>query len=108
MACALPGCERTEAVNGDKLRSCSGGCFGLSRYCCDEHQKAHWKQHRAFCKRQAQQAETALGALQHMVAECGQQDIAEGFEVLSMQRALGKAAKKAKKKRGQAPPVDVD
>lgn len=78
MKCALPGCM----IAGPALLHCSGGCRRLARYCSAEHQvrecdlfndntiilymlnvtphillfsscqKLHWKQHKAFCKRQ--------------------------------------------------------
>ena len=54
--CSLPSCGRRDTAEGKPLRMCSGGCSGLSRYCCAEHAKAHWKQHKRFCKRQMRQA----------------------------------------------------
>jgi len=52
MKCALPGCSNTAMGDDRPLRLCSGGCRGLARYCCSEHQHQHWPQHKAFCKRQ--------------------------------------------------------
>ena len=54
--CSLPGCTmRRKRGEGDEpLMLCSGGCKGLARYCCEEHQKLDWKKgHRPFCKRQS-------------------------------------------------------
>ena len=50
MRCSLSSCRATRCENGEPLLRCSGGCSGLSRYCCKEHQKEHWRQHKAFCK----------------------------------------------------------
>ena len=54
MTCALRGCMRTSAIDGGGLKRCNGGCGGLARYCCAEHQRAHWKQHKHFCRSQQQ------------------------------------------------------
>ena len=74
MSCALPGCGRTRRCDGDDgdgdggaggaggiggqddstaspLAMCAGGCGGLARYCSSEHQRAHWMDHKKFCKR---------------------------------------------------------
>lgn len=40
-------------VDGSTLMLCSG-YQGLARYCCVEHQKAHWARHKAFCKPSAE------------------------------------------------------
>jgi hypothetical protein len=93
VSCALPGCELTAATDGGKLKVCSGGCYGLAQYCSTEHQKAHWNHHKAFCKRQTRQAETALNALQDVCARTG----ADNFQARSIQYALTKAVSKSKK-----------
>eukprot|EP00600_Ochromonadales_sp_CCMP1393_P016729 CAMPEP_0175035680 /NCGR_PEP_ID=MMETSP0005-20121125/23359_1 /TAXON_ID=420556 /ORGANISM="Ochromonas sp., Strain CCMP1393" /LENGTH=501 /DNA_ID=CAMNT_0016296775 /DNA_START=968 /DNA_END=2473 /DNA_ORIENTATION=+ len=46
MKCAYPPCSVYE-----NLKSCSGHCKGLARYCCKEHQKLDWGQHKTFCNR---------------------------------------------------------
>lgn len=60
MTCALPTCARTTRVaadggdgagTGEPLNRCAGGCKGLARYCCKEHQREHWPVHKHFCKR---------------------------------------------------------
>ena len=51
ITCGMPGCRLPHAVGGGRLLICKGGCGGLTRYCSREHQHAHWKQHRGFCKR---------------------------------------------------------
>lgn len=51
--CALPGCSRARCADGATLWRCNGGCNGLARYCSREHQQAHWRHHRRFCKREA-------------------------------------------------------
>ena len=92
-SCALPGCERIAATDGGKLKGCNGGCYGLAQYCSTEHQKAHWNHHKAFCKRQTRQAETALNALQDVCARTG----ADNFQAVSIEYALTKAVSKSKK-----------
>ena len=52
MSCALPECGRAATPDGEPLMLCSGRCSGLARYCCGEHQRAHWSQHKFFCRRQ--------------------------------------------------------
>ena len=52
MTCAQCGCTRSTATGGGELMICSGGCGGLARYCCAEHQRAHWAQHKHFCRAQ--------------------------------------------------------
>ena len=52
MTCALRGCTRSSAADGGDLKICSGGCGGLARYCCGEHQREHWRQHKRFCRAQ--------------------------------------------------------
>jgi len=63
--CALPGCSATSARVDDSaaadarprpLRICSGSCEGLARYCCPQHQKAHWRIHKRHCARRASPA----------------------------------------------------
>lgn len=51
--CSLPGCTRKKrGEESEPLLLCSGGCKGLARYCCKEHQVQDWKMHKNFCKRQ--------------------------------------------------------
>jgi hypothetical protein len=49
--CGQPGCRRSQAEGGGKLLICQGGCGGLTRYCCREHQREHWGRHKGFCQR---------------------------------------------------------
>jgi hypothetical protein len=53
MTCGLPGCRLSQAdgrlMGG--LLICKGGCGGLARYCCREHQLEHWGRHKSFCLR---------------------------------------------------------
>jgi hypothetical protein len=64
MRCALRSCSGNNGINGSnddgkddegqrELLACSGGCGGLARYCCVEHQAQHWEVHKLFCKRNA-------------------------------------------------------
>jgi len=46
MRCALQGCYAHT-----NLKICKGNCHGLARYCCTEHQKKDWGNHKKFCKR---------------------------------------------------------
>jgi len=39
-------CLKIRQADGKELMKCSGGCQGLARYCCREHQKAHWGRHK--------------------------------------------------------------
>ena len=32
------------------ISKCSGGCLGMAQYCCKQHQRKHWKQHKEFCR----------------------------------------------------------
>ncbi len=48
--CALPTCRKSKKDIGFPLSRCAGNCAGLVYYCCKEHQKAHWKYHKNFCK----------------------------------------------------------
>ena len=43
--------QDNDTANGGKrdLKRCGGGCSGMEQYCCKEHQRAHWKRHKAFC-----------------------------------------------------------
>eukprot|EP00978_Attheya_sp_CCMP212_P000150 scaffold285_cov58-Attheya_sp.AAC.3 len=50
MQCSLSSCSRDMNVSGGDLYACSGGCDGLARYCCPQHQREHWAQHKRFCK----------------------------------------------------------
>lgn len=45
--CRAP--QPQEKMGRDLLR-CGGGCSQMEQYCCKEHQQAHWKVHKAFCK----------------------------------------------------------
>ena len=40
-------CQVPHCLDGSKLLTCSR-CKS-ARYCCKEHQKAHWKQHKKYC-----------------------------------------------------------
>ncbi len=51
MVCALRGCGCVTSLDGSALKSSNGRCGRLARYCCAEHQKVHWKQHKTFCQR---------------------------------------------------------
>ena len=47
-------CQKTaNDVGMTELLRCSGGCKGLQHYCCQDHQKQHWKTHKFFCKKNA-------------------------------------------------------
>jgi hypothetical protein len=63
MTCAQRGRTRVSATTGGELKRCSGGCGGLARYCCVEHQSEHWAQHKTFCKARQRVADdpVALG-----------------------------------------------
>lgn len=37
-------------AHGNALMRCGGGCGGLAHYCSKEHQRAHWKEHKKFCR----------------------------------------------------------
>ena len=54
MTCSYPGCTRTtQQLDSEKpLLACAGGCDGLARYCCKNHQRSHWAQHKSFCRYQ--------------------------------------------------------
>lgn len=69
MTCGMPGCMRTTTVGGGALKQCNGGCSGLVRYCCTEHQRAHWPQHKRFCKNQQRVVDDPAYAA--MIAEFG-------------------------------------
>lgn len=101
MACALPGCDRVTAADGSSLlKICNGGCGGLARYCCVEHQKEHWKSHKIFCKRQDSTVVNALAGLQIAMDENGGQTCAEVDAVeLPLMARQAKAAKKAAAKK---------
>ena len=43
--CGLPSCRKPEAY----LRC--AGCNRIEFYCCRDHQKKHWKEHKQFCKK---------------------------------------------------------
>jgi hypothetical protein len=58
MACSSLECFRTLREDGRPLLRCGGDCGGLARYCCAEHQKAHWPVHKVFCKRKGSMAAT--------------------------------------------------
>ena len=45
-------CGTAEAATDSTIRRCGGGCRGLAQYCCIEHQKEHWPQHKGWCKMQ--------------------------------------------------------
>jgi len=46
--CGASGCSRHQKLNGGALQVCSR-CRSV-RYCCAEHQKEHWKEHKAVCQ----------------------------------------------------------
>lgn len=48
--CGLETCRKNKHDVGQSLFQCSGGCGGLEYYCCKEHQTAHWKVHKQFCR----------------------------------------------------------
>jgi hypothetical protein len=47
--CALLTCNRRVCTDGQALMACQGGCCRLAKYCCKEHQRKHWKEHKPFC-----------------------------------------------------------
>lgn len=61
-ACNYPACTNCAKLSepqlvGGKGSTC-GGCR-TARYCCVEHQHAHWKQHKTACKALAGTAGTS-------------------------------------------------
>ena len=46
--CALPSCGLKKSATTSKLKKCSV-CYS-THYCCREHQKEHWRVHKAFCR----------------------------------------------------------
>jgi hypothetical protein len=45
-------CGTAEEAANSTISMCAGGCRGLAQYCCKEHQKQHWPQHKGWCKMQ--------------------------------------------------------
>lgn len=62
LRCALPGCGAAACGDGRPLLRGSGGCQGLARYCCEEHQRVHWKDHKHWCRREGRAAAAGRGA----------------------------------------------
>ncbi|KAL7544176.1 hypothetical protein ACHAWF_007549 [Thalassiosira exigua] len=46
-------CHKTESEVGHVLLICGGGCCGLEQYCSKKHQRADWKKHKFWCKKNA-------------------------------------------------------
>jgi len=56
--CAV--CDKP-GTKSEKLKVCSG-CNGVA-YCSKEHQREHWKVHKANCKKKAKRETTEVGVL---------------------------------------------
>ena len=41
--CSLPTCQKD--VEGGTCSQCK-----MAHYCCEEHQRSHWKDHKGMCK----------------------------------------------------------
>lgn len=60
--CNYPGCDNYNATSEQQLvggssTTCSG--CRTARYCCRQHQQAHWKQHKPVCRMLAAQRQAA-------------------------------------------------
>ena len=123
--CSLPGCtsRRRRGGEGDEpLLLCTGGCQGLARYCCEEHQLEDWKCHKFFCKRQdkgvggGQGTKVEKGGGQGTKVEKGggqgTKDEKGGGQGTKVEKGGGQETKvekkkKKKKKREQTPQLDI-
>jgi hypothetical protein len=57
--CALPTCEARRRADYDDKKLMKCGACGRVVYCCKEHQRAHWRHHKAACKAVAAAAKAA-------------------------------------------------
>jgi len=80
--CGADGCNETESSTGS-LKLCTR-CKNI-RYCCAEHQKEHWREHKAEC---SDPAEVAA----RLAAQAEQEMAAEKQQLLEEQQALEKAS----------------
>ncbi len=48
--CALPSCEARRRADYDDKKLMKCAACGRVVYCCKEHQRAHWRHHKALCK----------------------------------------------------------
>ncbi|KAJ3875555.1 hypothetical protein F5051DRAFT_413946 [Lentinula edodes] len=56
--CVYYHCERKRQAGEPPFKVCAG-CRAV-QYCCREHQKAHWKVHKEFCKQRATEANPSI------------------------------------------------
>ena len=49
--CCLPSCGARHSKGGGPLKHCGGCC--VAAFCCNEHQRAQWPQHKALCRARA-------------------------------------------------------